>query len=241
VGEQAKDGISTLRRPSLGEESRALARTRIVQGALASLAVSGLDATVDEVAEAAGVSRRTVFRHFATHGELFAAAIAEGIQVLEARMPGPPPPGDDIEKWLIDTAVTMHELYRELVGRAFWDIHIERPGTPPEVVSALSDVPSFRRRYVTRLAAAAWEPLGGKGLPPEWVVDAFVLQLSGFASNAMATYSSQKAGEVSARILWVVLQGALAESHEASVKRTSSSRSHGGGAPRGSATSRRVG
>ncbi len=211
AGEQERGAISAPRRPSLGEETRALARARIIQGAVASLAVSGLDATVDEVAEAAGVSRRTVFRHFATHGELIAAAVAEGLRVIEARIPGPPAPGDDVEQWLVNTAVTMHEIYSEFVGRAFWDVHIVRPGMAPAVAAALAEVSSLRKRYATQLASAAWEALGGTGTPPDWVIDAFMLQLSAFATNAMATYSSQKAGEVSARILWVVLVAAVAE------------------------------
>ena len=130
-------------------------------------------------------------------------------------MPGPPSPGTDVEIWLIETAVAMHELYRQIVGRAFWDIHIDRPGMSSEVIAALAGVAAQRHRFNSELANTAWSALGGKRSPPEWVIAAFDLQLSAFATNAMAAYRhAQQAGHVSGRILWAVLSTALAEQRE---------------------------
>jgi len=209
MGEHANGESPHGGRPTLGEVSRSMARARIVQGAAVALAAHGLDITADEVAEAAGVSRRTVFRHFATHGELIVTAIAELYKVVADRMPGPPAPGADVRAWLTESAVALHALNREVIGRAFWDIHIQRPGTWPEVTAALSDVTARRDQWARELATGAWRALGGKRTPPQWVIDAFALQLSGFATNAMAKYSTQEAGRVSAQILWTVLSTAL--------------------------------
>lgn len=188
-----------------------MARARIVQGATLALAANGLDVTVDEMAEAAGVSRRTVFRHFATHGELIVAAIGELYRVIDLRIPGPPPPGADVRSWLTETAVALHRLSREVIGRAFWDVHVARPGSSPEVIAALGGLTTVRDQYAHDLGTAAWRELGGKRSPPQWVIDAFVLQLSAFATNALAAYNTEEAGRVSAQILWAVLSGALAE------------------------------
>jgi len=49
--------------PLLADEQRDVARSRILVAAMTVLAQRGLDATVDDVAEASGVNRRTVFRH----------------------------------------------------------------------------------------------------------------------------------------------------------------------------------
>jgi len=192
-------------RPTLGEETRAVVRARIVQGAATALAAGGFDATVDDIAAAAGVGRRTVFRHFATHDQVLAAAVAEIIDNYERLMPGPPGPGADLETWLRETAVTFHDLNARLMGRAFWHMNVERPGISP----AERD----RRRvgYATQMARYAWHSAGGVGRPPSWVVDAFALQLSGFATNCLAAYSAEKAGRVSARVLSAVLATALAE------------------------------
>ena len=64
---------------SLAGEQRAVARQRILRAAGAALAARGLAATVDDVAEAAGISRRTIFRHFATRDALFVAVIRAGV------------------------------------------------------------------------------------------------------------------------------------------------------------------
>ncbi len=192
-------------RPTLGEETRAVVRARIVEGAATALATGGFDATVDDIAAAAGVGRRTVFRHFATHDDVLAAAVVEILENYDRLMPGPPVPGADLETWLRETAVTFHDLNARVMGRAFWDMNVERPGISP----AERD----RRRvgYAIQIARYAWHAAGGSGRPPSWVVDAFALQLSGFATNCLTGHSAEKAGRVSARVLGAVLATALAE------------------------------
>jgi AcrR family transcriptional regulator len=206
----AETSVSSLR-PTLREDSRSRARTRIIQGALIAMAASGLDVTIDEVADAAGVSRRTVFRHFANHGELIAAAISQGLSVLGSHMPSVPSPGSDVEAWLTDSVVALHQVTRQLLGRAFWDIHIDRPGTPSEVVAAIGDIAIQRKRFAHELASCAWKALGGQGNVPRWVIDSSSLQVSGFATFALPQYSAQETGRLSARILWLVLAEALEE------------------------------
>jgi AcrR family transcriptional regulator len=201
-------------RPTLREDSRSRASMRIVDGALVAMARSGLDVTIDEVADTAGVSRRTVFRHFASHGELIAAAISKGLSVLGTHIPSVLAPGTDVESWLNDTVVTLHTILRQLLGRAFWDIHIDRPGTPPEVLAAIEDIAIQRKRFTDGLADAAWAALGGENRPPRWVIDAFSQQVSGFATYALPGYSPQETGQLSARILWLVLGAALEEQRQ---------------------------
>jgi AcrR family transcriptional regulator len=203
---------SSALRPTLREDSRSRARKRIIHGALLAVASSGLDATIEEVAEAAGVSRRTVFRHFPSHGELIAASIHQGLSVVGTHIPEPPAPGTDIQQWLCDTVVLLHTVVRQLLGRAFWDIHVDRPGTPNEVIAAIEDIALQRKHFAGELASCAWIALGGDGDVPGWVVDAFLLHASGFAANAFPKYSAEETGQLSARILWVVLAEALEES-----------------------------
>ena len=204
TAEHASD-VRTGERPTLGEETRAAVRARIVRGAASALAARGFDATTDDIAEAAGVSRRTVFRYFATHDEVVAAAVTEVLASYDRLMPGPPAPGAALETWLKDAAVTLHDLNARLIGRAFWDMSVERPGISP--------TERDRRRvgYATQVARHAWRLAGGPGRPPAWVVDAFALQVSAFATNCLVDYDAEKAGGVTARILGAVLAAALAE------------------------------
>jgi AcrR family transcriptional regulator len=201
---------------------RSLAHARIVHGAMAVLAVKGFDCTVDDVAVAAGVSRRTVFRHFATHGELLAAALEEILSVYDALFSDLDPPGADPDGWLEATVQAVHELNRRIVGRAFWDIHVDRSAMHREMQAQVEDMSTRRFRYARELADTAWPAFGGVNPAPDCVVDAFHLLGSGFATNAMAAYSPEQAGQVSARILGYVLTGALAEAGRS-----------GAGAPKG--------
>jgi AcrR family transcriptional regulator len=198
----------TAERGSLRDEARDRTRQRIVEGAMAAMVVEGLDVTVDDVAAAACVSRRTIFRHYSSHGELLAAAVSEMMTVLALRVPGPPAPGADVRAWLTETSITIHQLLRDVVGRAFWDIHVIRSGRPPEVTLALDGLAEYRGGIMRDLATRTWVALDFQGEPPAWVVTTFELQLSGFSTNFYMRSTCEDAGRQSARVLWAVLADA---------------------------------
>lgn len=198
-------------RPSLRDDSRERAHSRIIQGALAGIAASGLDVTVDEVAERSGVSRRTVFRHFANHSELIAATLVELQVVLAENIPGPPAPGVAVEAWLLETIAAMHRLQRALIGNAFWDLYSGRASLSTEVAEQVATAFRVRMGFAARIATDAWEALGGEGAPPAFVIDAFGMYISGFVVNAMASYSDDELAAFSARVLLLVLTDALAK------------------------------
>ena len=58
-------------------------RERVLDAAEVVLAEVGVTATMDEIAVAAGIGRRTLFRYFPTREQLIAAAIARGYQRLD--------------------------------------------------------------------------------------------------------------------------------------------------------------
>lgn len=195
----------------LRTEQREVARTRILTGARSVLVERGFEGTIDDVAAAAGVSRRTVFRHFTTHDALLVEAINEIVVTVRSNVPGPPQEREDVETWLTDAAVQLHTLHARLVGRAFWDVHVPRSSVSPEIVAVLGDLERRRRDYGTRLAVGAWTSLGGSTPPPVLVIDAFLLQLSPFARHAFAQYSPEEVGRACAKIIWTVLLAALSE------------------------------
>jgi len=199
-----------LGRPAtLGDDMRAVAVTRILHGAMEALANLGLGATVDEVAAAAGVSRRTVFRHFPTQAQLFVAAIEAVKEIYDANLPESTDAQEPIEEWLRLIASRYHELNARYVGRAFWDVYIERPGVAEPVLEAINDVARARYEYAKRVATSTWHKAGGTGRPPAWVVDAFSLHLSAFATFAFPRHSPDKAGQVCSRVLCAVLDAAV--------------------------------
>jgi len=203
--DQADAGRRSPERPPLGEETRAVVRARIIDGATVALAERGLSATVDDIAAAAGVSRRTVFRHFPTHEAVTEAAVAEMLQRYENVMPELPALDKDLEAWLVETATAFHDLNAHVVGKAFWDLNIDRPGVRGELWSQ-------RRSDLTAQAADhAWCLTGSEGKPPAWVVHAFAAHLSGFATHCLRGYSAEEAGRISAQSLSAVLTAATPE------------------------------
>ncbi len=79
-------------KPSLRERKQRLARAEIAEAAVGVLLARGYDdATIDDMAQAAGISRRTFFRYFATkEGVVLFTFDSFGAALLEAVVGQPP-------------------------------------------------------------------------------------------------------------------------------------------------------
>lgn len=205
-------GLIPSPRPTLREDSRNHARARIVEGAKVAVGKWGLDATVDQIADEAGVSRRTVFRQFSSHAELLLATLEEIRLLFEAGIPSAPSAGEDLEAWLTESTVTIHELFRSTLGRGFWDLHVDRPRISDEVTDFISKTPQIRRRIAEGALTNVWRALDAAGDPPSWLLETFAIQLSGFAAFAHASWTPRETGELSAKILWITLNHAVRDS-----------------------------
>jgi AcrR family transcriptional regulator len=203
---------------SLQDEQRDLARSRIVRAAQRALAARGLATTVDEVAEAAGVSRRTVFRHFATRERLFAAAIRAGLHAYAEQVPpapGPDEDGDvgDLGGWLLDVLLAAHRLNARN-GRIYWDLSALDADLTGDLAAAGAERREARRQFAVRITGTLWRARGGPGAPPDWLTDAVAVHLSGFTLQSLAgdfDRSPEDVARVSARVVEAALAAALAE------------------------------
>lgn len=198
--------------PTLAEEQRSLVRGRILRAARQVLADHGLEARVEDVASAAGVSRRTVFRYFPTRDALVAAAVGDSIRSYAEHVPRPAP-GADLSNWLGEALRAVHHLNARN-GRIYWDLALR-----PEGDGALGEVSARRREarraFVAELTKTAWRLAGGRRRPPAWLVDAFAVQLSAFTTQSLAgdfDRSADEVADVAARVLSAALETARAES-----------------------------
>jgi AcrR family transcriptional regulator len=177
-------------------------RERILRAARRVLADRGLDATVEEVADAAGLSRRTVFRAFATRDNLIAEAVRDGIRSYAEHLP-PAPVEPDLDAWLDAAMRAVHRL-NVRHGRIYW----EMAGLGPELAGEVALVAEERRRarleLVKSFTTTVWKAAGGDGEPPAWLGDACAVHLSAFTTRALTgdfKRSSDAVAEACARTL----------------------------------------
>jgi AcrR family transcriptional regulator len=197
--------------PSLAEEQRDHARSRILRAARQVLAERGLATRVDDVAAAAGVGRRTVFRHFETRDALLAAAVTDGMRSYGDHIPRPAT-GAALEEWLEEALVAVHGMNARH-GRIYWELAFA-----PDLHGELADVAETRRQarrqLVRRFTDWAWTAGGGGGRPPVWLLDAFAVHLSAFATQALIGDFGRRPEEIgrsAARALSAAVRQAVAE------------------------------
>jgi AcrR family transcriptional regulator len=198
--------------PSLADQHRNLARARIIRAAREVLAKRGLSTTVDEVADAADVSRRTVFRYFATRENLFAAAIRDSLRSYGERLP--PMTGVDLDAWVLALLVAVHRLNAHN-GRMYWELAALEPELTGEIAVAAAERRERRKRFAARVASSMWRTRGGSGRPPAWFVDAVAVHLSGFTTQSLGGdfgRDPDDVAKVSQRVLLAALDAALADS-----------------------------
>ena len=130
-------------------------RERVLDAAEVVLAEVGVTATMDEIAVAAGIGRRTLFRYFPTREQLIAAAIARGYQRLDEEVFDEVHlEADDPEELIRRVLTTTHRVAAQM-GKAHWQVAADR-----EVLDGLGDAAAARRRarqvYVQRFTDRLW-------------------------------------------------------------------------------------
>jgi len=197
--------------PTLADEQREVAQARILRAAGVALAARGLAATVDDVAEAAGVSRRTIFRHFATRDTLFVTVIRAGIRRYAEQIPAPP--ADDLRGWLPELLAVTHRLNARY-GRVFWDlVGVRAADLSADLAMVAAECRDSRNRFAVGVTELLWRARGGPGPPPRWLADAVAVHLSGFTTQSLAgdlDRTPDQVAHVSAQVIEAALASALA-------------------------------
>ncbi|MFI8519328.1 TetR family transcriptional regulator [Streptomyces sp. NPDC085481] len=166
---------------SLAERKRLLVATELTEAALQLLALRGFDAvTVDEIVAAAGVSKRTFFRYFASKEDVvvqFLAGMGSDIHAALAERPAGEPP----------SASLRHAVAVPLA--ACTDKHADHTARALRVVQLILRTPALLARFLERQAAwreaLAAELAHRQGLDP--AVDLYPRLAAGTALVAFHT------------------------------------------------------
>src|SRR5690348_12895205 len=81
----------------------------------------GLDVTMDDIADASGVARRTLFRYFESRERLVAAALATGIRRYGDVLPDFDAAANDWRAWLSDLCRAAHRM-QATYGAGYWEM-----------------------------------------------------------------------------------------------------------------------
>ncbi len=166
-------------------DASAALRRRVLRAARHLIAQRGLGVSMDEIAEAAGLGRRTLFRHFENRDELVAAALASALDWYGAQLDRVTTSDQPLDEWLRDLVARVHEIHGH-AGRGLWEIAASDEGQLSAQLAVVNQRRRNERRNVTQaIARAAWRRAGGTGRCPEIIADACALTISSFVTHSM--------------------------------------------------------
>jgi AcrR family transcriptional regulator len=188
-------------------------RERILHAAAVLMRTRGTTITMDEIAEEAGVGRRTLFRYFPTREDLLVAAVEHSYRGLAGGQ-FQPPAGEHPDPFaLLDQVLHLGHRQSANAGRGLWQI-VSNPEVGSELAKAAAVRRTARRIYTERFTDTLWTLAGGPGHPPRWLIDAFSLLESMFTYYHQVLdleQGAEESGTLAARLMAAALRDALVE------------------------------
>lgn len=175
--------MQTDRAATLAEAKRRAAEEHVLDAARRHVVRHGLDATMEELAAAAGVSRRTLFRMFTSRERLIGAAFEAGFTDLAQGLP--PYEGEDLAGWIDALCRTAHRLNASH-GPGYWEF-TSRTDLPPELAASQHQRRLLQRATARDLAGTMWRAAGHDGEPAGTLVACVGAHLSAHLTAAVTT------------------------------------------------------
>lgn len=168
--------VAEAKRQATVDHILALARRLVLQ--------TGLDVTMDQLAEATGVSRRTLFRLFDTREKLVGAAFEAGMGGYVRQLPSYGAYPGDPGRWLRDTCDTAHRM-NATIGPGFFEL-ASRRDLPPDLATAERLRRKEFRGAMADITRTLWQATGGAGEPPAALNTTVTAHLSPHFTAALA-------------------------------------------------------
>lgn len=159
---------------TLDDAKRQVAAERARDATRRLLRHRGFDVTMDEIADASGVSRRTLFRHFESREKLIASALQADIDHFGEQLPVHD--GGDWRAWLTELSASAHRVQSGF-GRSYWDL-LHRTDLAAEIAHVNEQRRTGRREAMARVARRLWSASGREGAPPPSFVTCVIAHLS---------------------------------------------------------------
>jgi AcrR family transcriptional regulator len=151
--------------PTLADAKRRAATDHVLTATRRYVLAHGLDASMDQLAEAAGVSRRTLFRMFGSREALIAEGFAVAIDAFGRELPSYT---GDLPGWV--RALCNHAHQRNAAaGPGYWEF-TTRSDLPPDIAAQQDQRRRDSRRRMRSLTTTLWRAADGTGDPPSLLV-----------------------------------------------------------------------
>lgn len=167
---------------TLVEQKRQTTADHLVRAAVAGLAKHGFAVTVDDIAREANVSRRTIFRHFATRDDLLAVALTEQSDMFRSALPQLG--AQDWPTWLTALCQAVHQA-NETLHRTLHEL-VTRQDLSPRLLAFADDIDSYRRSRNSAVGDTLWRAVGGVGEVPAQLQAAVAAHLSPHFTTAVS-------------------------------------------------------
>lgn len=197
VTEHAVTALADVKRQAVIDHVLAAARHLVL--------ANGLDVTMDQLAEACGVSRSTLFRHFTSREGLLAAAFDAGMTNYREGLPRYD--GRDLHVWLRATCVAAHRM-NSTIGPGFYEL-ASRPDLPVDLVAVEGRRRAEFGAATADIADTLWAGSGGRGRTPRALINVVSTHLSPFFTAA-ATIDTNQSWETSADLAYAAIAAAIA-------------------------------
>ena len=176
-------------RAPLADAKRQAASLHILTVARHFVVANGLDVTMDQIAEAAEVSRTTLFRFFGSRDQLIADSFAAAFEDYGRELPAYHA-DSDTETWLRATCNATHRMNARF-GPGYWELTSRHDLSPP--LAALERARRKRSRAtMTEIARQLWRAHGGSGAVPDALTASVTSHLSAHFTAAVVTDLGEK-------------------------------------------------
>jgi AcrR family transcriptional regulator len=133
-----------------------------VRAAVAGLGKHGFTVTVDDIAREANVSRRTIFRHFATRDDLLAVALTQQSGSFRSTLPQLGNQG--WPAWLAQLCQAVHQA-NDTLHRTLHEL-VTRHDLSPRLLAFADEIDTYRRGRNNDVADTLWQAIGQPGGAP---------------------------------------------------------------------------
>jgi AcrR family transcriptional regulator len=168
----------------LADAKRQAATLHVLTAARHFVVANGLDVTMDQIAEAAGVSRTTLFRLFGSRDQLIADSFAAAFDDYGSELP-PYEAGRDVMTWLRSTCDATHRMNARF-GPGYWELT-----SRPDLLAPLAALERSRRKRsraaMSEIASHLWREQAGDEEVPVALIDTVAAHLSAHFTAAVLT------------------------------------------------------